>query len=288
MNIDEYRALKAQEEQENNSKEGETPNAETQQGSDGEITPEQEKNVEVSGVVSEENKPEENGPTEQDAETKETKPTTIEVDGEELTLEELKNGYLRQSDYTRKTQEVRRLEQEAREALELVKQLREKPEVAQQLSQQFEMPNLDPIQAEYRELENKYYDLLIEKQVNELQAKYGEFDVIEVLETARDNNIKDLDTAYHVVQSRKGGGKSVEQEIDIDALKEELRQGILEELKKEQEAQADTSTIIKQRGSNTPVKSDEPNLTREELKVARMMGLDKKEYAKWRDIRKRK
>lgn len=288
MNIDEYRALKAQEEQENNSKEGETPNAETQQSSDGEITPEQEENVEVPGVVSEEIKSEENVPAEQATETQETKPTMIEVDGKELTLDELKNGYLRQSDYTRKTQEAKRLEQEAKEALEFVQQLRTKPEVAQQLSQQFEMPNLDPVQAEYRELENKYYDLLIEKQVGDMQAKYGEFDVKEVLETARDNNINDLDTAYHVVQSRKGGGKSVEQAVDIDALKEELRQGILEDLKKEQEAQVDTSSIIEQRGSGTPVKSDEPNLTGEELKVARMMGLGKKEYAKWRDIRKRK
>jgi len=32
--------------------------------------------------------------------------TTVEVDGEELTVEDLKNGHLRQRDYTRKTQEL--------------------------------------------------------------------------------------------------------------------------------------------------------------------------------------
>lgn len=33
---------------------------------------------------------------------------TIEVNGEELSLEELKKGYMRQSDYTKKTQELKR------------------------------------------------------------------------------------------------------------------------------------------------------------------------------------
>lgn len=37
----------------------------------------------------------------------------VEIDGQEVSLEELKKGYLRQSDYTRKTQELSKLKKES-------------------------------------------------------------------------------------------------------------------------------------------------------------------------------
>ncbi len=56
---------------------------------------------------------------------------TVEVDGEETTVEELRNGYLRQKDYTRKTQELA----ESRKAMqaELSEIERERAEYAQLL-----------------------------------------------------------------------------------------------------------------------------------------------------------
>jgi hypothetical protein len=33
-------------------------------------------------------------------------PTTVEINGEQVSIEELKAGYFRQSDYTKKTQEL--------------------------------------------------------------------------------------------------------------------------------------------------------------------------------------
>lgn len=56
---------------------------------------------------------------------------TVEVDGEETTVEELRNGYLRQKDYTRKTQEL----SESRKAMqaELAEIERERAEYAQLL-----------------------------------------------------------------------------------------------------------------------------------------------------------
>lgn len=38
--------------------------------------------------------------------TQTEQPTTVEINGEQIDLEELKKGYLRQSDYTKKTQEL--------------------------------------------------------------------------------------------------------------------------------------------------------------------------------------
>mgnify|MGYP000374441319 FL=1 len=57
--------------------------------------------------------------------------TTIEVDGEEITIEELRSGHLRQKDYTRKTQELA----ESRKAMEAQYQEieRERAEYAQLL-----------------------------------------------------------------------------------------------------------------------------------------------------------
>lgn len=57
--------------------------------------------------------------------------STLEVDGEETTVEELRNGYLRQKDYTRKTQELA----ESRKAMqaELAELDRERAEYAQLL-----------------------------------------------------------------------------------------------------------------------------------------------------------
>ena len=58
----------------------------------------------VDEVEAEEGSEEVDDPTEEpEAETEEA-PQTFEVDGQEVSLDELKLGYLRQSDYTRKTQ----------------------------------------------------------------------------------------------------------------------------------------------------------------------------------------
>lgn len=58
----------------------------------------------VDEVEAEEGSEEVEDPTEEPEEETEEAPQTFEVDGQEVSLDELKLGYLRQSDYTRKTQ----------------------------------------------------------------------------------------------------------------------------------------------------------------------------------------
>lgn len=53
---------------------------------------------------------------------------TFEVDGRQVTVDELKNGYLRQDDYTRKTQELSKLRGESENAIVLWEALQEKPQ----------------------------------------------------------------------------------------------------------------------------------------------------------------
>lgn len=261
MNIDEFRAMKVKMQEDEKKPEGH------------EEAPTDETSTTTEDVEPEDNKEEESNP-------EDLVPQTFEIDGQEVTLEELKGGYLRQSDYTRKTQEVKRQEAKAQEALDLLAQLEKNPDLSEELGKHVELPNLDPKAREFSELESKYFDLLIDNQIKDLTAKYGEFDVAEVLNTARDSNIEDLDTAYHVVKSRKGGGSS--ETVDQEKLKEQLREELLAELKSEQ---VDTGSVIGSGGGSKVVNTSEPKLSTQESKVARMMGLGKKEYAKWRDAK---
>jgi hypothetical protein len=67
---------------------------------------------------------------------------TIKVDGveEQVTLEELQNGYQRHSDYTRKTQEVAAERERLRQAEQIVSALENNPEeTLKTLAQSFEL-----------------------------------------------------------------------------------------------------------------------------------------------------
>lgn len=71
-------------------------------------------------------------------ETVETAPQTIDIDGQQLSLDEVRAGYLRQADYSRKTQEVSEVRKQAEAAIrdripkldQLIAQLQ--PEVSQE------------------------------------------------------------------------------------------------------------------------------------------------------------
>lgn len=268
MNIDEYRAMKAELEKKN-----EAP-----------VEPVEDEVIEVA-----ETKPVEEETTPQEADPKEEPKTdVVEIDGVEYTLDELKQGYMRQADYTRKTQELKREKEAVEEALKFMEELQKNPQIANQLSQQFDIPNLDPNTARYRELENKYYDLLIETKVKELHEKYGDFDVERVLQTAYDKRIEDLEVAYHMVMKEEGrldASSAQSEPVNLDEIKASLREELMKELKSELEANVDTSTIISSSGGQAPVRDKGPKLTDVERRVAINMGMSPEEYAKWRDAK---
>lgn len=82
----------------------------------------------------------------------------VEVDGEELSLQDLKDGYLRRKDYTQKTQELAELRKEAQNALELYELLKKDPK-GTIASLAAEMGLIDPMQVDVSEQESKL-DLL--------------------------------------------------------------------------------------------------------------------------------
>ena len=261
MNIEQYRALKAQEAESS----AQTP---TQTAMQAEPTATQ---TEVTTTTSTDTKPE--GDTH-------AIPEKIVIDGVgEVTLDELQKGYLRQSDYTRKTQEVSRKAKEVEEAVEVYEQLKSNPYLTQQVFQNGRIPqNLDPTQMKVMELENKLYDMMLEKEIETLQSKYEDFEIREVLETAQAKNITNLEDAY-VLSRSQNQNKQIPQ--NLEEVKKQLRQELLQEIEQERSA---TQSIISSNDGVNIVQDNSPKLSDAEKKVASMMSMSESDYVKWRDV----
>ena len=144
---------------------------------------------------------------------------TVKVDGEEqqVSLEELQQGYQRQADYTRKTQEIAAERDRLQQAEAIVSALEHDPEgTLQTLAHSFnvapitgqqvsddEYAEVDPTQQKLAELEQKIARQeqiervqRVEREVSTLQEKYGEFNREELLNHALKNGIPNLEAAY--------------------------------------------------------------------------------------------
>ena len=142
----------------------------------------------------------------------------VKIDGEEqqVSLEELQNGYQRQADYTRKTQEIAAERERLLQAEAIVSALEKDPvgtldTLARSFNVNNPVPNQiddseyeqDPTERKLAELENKIAAQeqvqrvqKIEREVTTLQEKYGEFDRQELLNHALKNGIPNLEAAY--------------------------------------------------------------------------------------------
>lgn len=259
MNIDQYRALKAQE-----------ANKATQP-------------LAVAPVVDKPiDKPIETTPVVE----KPVVPEKIAIEGiGDVSIDELKNGYLRQSDYTQKTQEVARQRREVQDAVTLYEQLKTKPELITQVAQNVKVPPaLDPTTAQVVELKNMVYDMMVEKEIMTLQQKYPDFEVSKVLPIAQAKNLTNLEDAYILSK-----GAAAAQPVNKADLEKQIREQLIREMEAEKSA---TQTIIGTHGNPAPITDNTPKLSPDEQKVAKMMfrGVADPfaEYAKWRDTDKRK
>ena len=262
MNIEQYRALKAQQEQQQ-AQQIEQPVVEPKQVEEPKPT----------------EKPVAEEPKSTDTKEDVKLPEKIEIPSiGEVTIDELKNGYLRQSDYTRKTQELSRKSKEVEQAVQLYEQLRQNPQIAQQMfNPQNLPPSLDPTQAKIMELENKLYDMMLEREIEVLQNKYPDFEVREVLETAHTKKMTDLEDVYLLLKAQKTTENSP---LDVNKLKEDIRRELLKELEAEKDS---VQSIISSNDAGQIVQDNTPKLSEAEKRVARMMKLSESDYIKWRD-----
>jgi len=144
----------------------------------------------------------------------------IKIDGEELQvpLSEAIAGYQRQSDYTRKTQELSQQREQFQFASALSAALENDPKAtidllsqhygisraqAQAMVQDAEPEYLDPVEAKYRDLDQRIASFedyqsqqAIEREIQGLQSKYSDFDVKEVVTSALRMGTDDLEGVY--------------------------------------------------------------------------------------------
>lgn len=145
---------------------------------------------------------------------------TIKVDGaeQEVTLSELQNGYQRQSDYTRKTQELAAERQRLQQAETIASALESDPAgTLKALSTAFGIDDTpaasiesddswadaDPISQRLANVEAQMErqvaaarQAALDKEVHGLKERYGDFDEQALFQHALSNRIPNLDAAY--------------------------------------------------------------------------------------------
>ncbi len=145
----------------------------------------------------------------------------VKLDGEELEvpLSEALAGYQRQSDYTRKTQELAQQREQFQFATALQAALDNDPAatidllskhygisrqaVTEMIADGEDFDSLDPVEQKYRELDKRIASFEdyqskqeIEREVQRLSSKYEDFNINEVISTALRLNSTDLEGTY--------------------------------------------------------------------------------------------
>ena len=280
MNIDEYRAMKAEEAQEPQEQQQMDSQREEQPDAQAQHTPVADTETIVHEQEEGDNTSQESGTEETAQSTQgEAETTYVEVNGQQVPIDELRDGYLRQSDYTRKTQELARDREKTQIAERYYEAATKDPELAQRLATENDIPYMTPEDARVKDLETKYYDLQLQQEVSTLQAKYPDFDPKEIVKTAYTKGISNLEDVYLMTKGASAQQQTAPKELDVTALTEQIRQQVLAEL----ESTVDTSSIITSSGGQTQVKDEQPNLSSQQLRVAKGMGLSPAEYSKWQN-----
>ena len=156
-------------------------------------------------------------PTEPAAEAPETdvEKYTIKVDGEdvEVTLEELLAGYSRTSDYTRKTQALAADRQRLAQAEALTAALAADPEgTLRMLAESYGIGQVDDVELDPEEARIVRLEMAEQARQEEarmaaidaglaaLHQQYGEFDDVQLLQFAVQNDLADLGAAFKAME----------------------------------------------------------------------------------------
>lgn len=145
-------------------------------------------------------------------------------DGTSIPLEDLEKGYLRQGDYTRKTQELAQQRAEASQALALMQALADNPEETLDALRsnliQSDTDDIDPTELQLRQHEERFAQLEEERFTAELDhmltdlstqyAEYG-FDRDAVLEWAVTHEIPNLEAAFLHMHAKQEADKDRQQ-----------------------------------------------------------------------------
>ena len=210
-----------------------------------------------------------------------TEPDKVHIEGfGDFTVEELKefkNGYLRQSDYTRKTQEHARQREEAQDALELYEFLQNNPQIVNALMQtnngnfNHVIQKATPENAMMQQILHNQKAIEIEMKLNDLKNRYGsDIDEVALFQKATELKTDDLEFVYKALQYD-----------NLVANQAKAAQAAVNNIKAEIDAnKAAVSTIISTNQSS--VAQPTSTLSEAEKKVAAQMGISEADYLKWK------
>lgn len=199
----------------------------------------------------------------------------FELDGEKVKFNDVKEwrkGYLRQSDYTKKTQEIAQTREQQKEAIELYEFLQSNPTYAQklaELAEQEKLPVKTPIDPRMAQLDLRVTSMQIEKDLADIMTKDPDVDEVELLNLANELRMP-LKQAYNMWRGQnfdKLTAKKLEQ--TSAKLTDNIAKG-----------NQVTKTLIRE--GDKPTAAVNFGLTPQEQKVADGMGISYEDYAKWR------
>lgn len=207
--------------------------------------------------------------TEQEADV----PTKFNIDGEEITPEQIKEwkkGHMRQSDYTRKTQELAALRKQAADAMELYEYLKANPEIARRLESEapeYAERTKDIINPELQEINVKLTAMEIEKFLDMKKLTDPDFDEVGVINIAQQERVP-IEKAYEMWKGR-----------NLDAIVQkklaEQSKNLTKQIKNNNEQ---TKTLITKKSGD----ANDFGLTKTEMEMASKLGMKYSEYAKWK------
>lgn len=201
-------------------------------------------------------------------------PQTFNINGQDLTIDEIQTGYMRQQDYLAKQQEIEALRVENQKALELVEYIKKNPHLAQRLMDEEGVDQevasvTNPLTQRLEALERERYVEKVNNQISQLKAKYPDFNEVEVLNRAVNMKVQDLEFVYHGMR-----GANME-DVIAQKVREQLAKAT-EDMAKNTEA---TRTVI---GSAKQTDVEEKHsLTAQQMRVADLMGIGYEDYAKY-------
>ena len=210
------------------------------------------------------------------------KPITVEIDGKEVTIDELSKGYLRQSDYTKKTTDVSNQKKELADAKALYDMVQSNPTLRKQLESAGGNENiLEKTSGEHRRiatLESELANMKLDTVLSDLQNKYPDFNETKVINEAAKRGITDLEFIYKALRDDNGPL------VDKDALRAELKAELQTELGLSKAKVPPTIMNGKKSGGAPTANADAPNITASEKRMAKSFGMTIEEYIRNRDV----
>lgn len=161
-------------------------------------------------------------------------PQTFDVGGEQVPLEELQKGYLRQQDYTRKTQSLADQRREIEQLEEFAQALQSRPDIVQAIDEMWakQPTGLAPpvaeaqpqgippaatlsVQQQMQQMREEIkFELEADRQMQGFSMKHPDVDLDKVLDFAVERNIPDLNDAYELMQYRESNRMAQQQEAN--------------------------------------------------------------------------